>query len=952
MLRKFSFVFNHYANGVSYSLKKSTFACLFLFNLGGLLAQINLDHGTLNDAVTGELVYGAKVISNDGYISYSGMDGKFIFHLEKNRVVNIQIIHADYKKLSYAVDHNDTAPLILFLVPIIETLDEIGVKAKFADGSERQAKMLEKNSENIINVIPSKTIELLPDITTAAVLQRVSGVAMERTSTGDARYAVIRGMDQRYNYTLVNGIKIPSPDNKYRFVPMDMFPADLLERLEVVKSLTAKMEGDAIGGAMNLVMKDAPNKLTITSSASSGSNLLLLNRGYSEFDRDAIQRQSPSDQFGKDYIAKPSDFQYNSFIYHSKKYPFNGNVSFSIGNRLFKKKLGVILALSTQNLYRGANSIWIKPNNQPVPGNQPSFEDLNTRQYNTHQFRMGIHSKIDYRFNAKNKISLYNLYLQLNELQYRKTVDTSLSIGRSGTGTGNTYTLWRSRIHDQSIWNSTLQGEHTISSKLKFDWSLVNSLAKSAMPDWSEYQTVEVVGYDINGNQYATPKVLNIPFYRIWTRNSDKDLAEYVNIVYQSKIEKIPIKISIGGMHRDKHRDNQYNEWNLIPKTSSIGQPVIFDGVLSPEKFQFNGTTAAQGNPINPLIYRATEKITSSYIMLESTVKLKLHMNAGVRYEKTQQGWTTAQDPKVSYGAKGLVPYNDLLPSVNLKYVISKNKNLRMSYYAAVNRPGFFEYVPFHIFDDNFSLSGNPKLKHTTSNNYDLRYEVFSNSLNQLLLGAFYKEIINPIEMGIEFTGTSSATMKPFNYGTAKNLGGELNFAKYWGVFGVSGNYTFTHSRINTSKLFYNKNYISEKTSQIRPLQGQSPHIANFSILFKSPKLGLDAQLACVYNGRKIIMISPYKDLDYWQRGIIQLDFSVEKKLVNNLVFYLKINNILNAPVIVDILQPNIYQHGKFELPIQDRGDRVTVQKEYYGQNFNFGIRFKNSVKTKKTNKI
>jgi hypothetical protein len=242
------------------------------------------------------------------------MDGKFIFHLEKNRVVNIQIIHADYKKLSYAVDHNDTAPLILFLVPIIETLDEIGVKAKFADGSERQAKMLEKNSENIINVIPSKTIELLPDITTAAVLQRVSGVAMERTSTGDARYAVIRGMDQRYNYTLVNGIKIPSPDNKYRFVPMDMFPADLLERLEVVKSLTAKMEGDAIGGAMNLVMKDAPNKLTITSSASSGSNLLLLNRGYSEFDRDAIQRQSPSDQFGKDYIAKPSDFQYNSFI--------------------------------------------------------------------------------------------------------------------------------------------------------------------------------------------------------------------------------------------------------------------------------------------------------------------------------------------------------------------------------------------------------------------------------------------------------------------------------------------------------------------------------------------------------------------------------------------------------------------------------------------------------------
>jgi TonB-dependent receptor len=920
------------------------FLCFFFVDLS---AQIQSYRGSVRDKTSGDVIFGVKVTSEDGFISYSGMNGKFDFHHSSTDILKLHVSHSEFKTLNFSANFTDTSNVILLLMPLAESLGEIDVKAKFADGSERQAKMLEKNSENIINVIPSKTIELLPDITTAAVLQRVSGVAMERTSTGDARYAVIRGMDQRYNYTLVNGIKIPSPDNKYRFVPMDMFPSDLLDRLEVVKSLTAKMEGDAIGGAMNLVMKDAPKKLTITSSFSSGFNTLLLNRGYMEFNRHDIQYQSPSDRFGKDHIATPNDFQYNSFNYYSKKYPLNGNVSFSIGNRFLKDKLGIIISVSTQNLYRGANSVWIKPNNQPLPGNFPSFEDLYTRQYNTHQFRMGINNKIDYKFNNKNKISLYNLFLQLNELQYRKTVDTSLSIGRSGNGTGNTYTLWRSRIHDQSIYNSTLQGEHMITAKLKFDWSLVKSLAKSAMPDWSEYQTVEVVGFDINGKQYATPKVLNIPFYRIWTRNSDKDFAEYFNVNYQSKFQRIPFSISIGGMHRDKHRDNQYNEWNLIPKTSSIGQPVIFDGALSPDKFQFNGTTAAQGNPINPLIYKATEKITSTYFMIESKIQRRFHVNAGVRYEKTQQGWTTAQDPKISYGAIGLIPYNDLLPSANLKYAISKNRNIRLSYYSAVNRPGFFEYVPFHISDDNFSLSGNPKLKHTTSNNYDLRYDVFSNSLNQFLLGVFYKEIINPIEMGIEFTGTSSATMKPFNYGTAKNLGGELNFAKYWGVFGISGNYTFTHSRINTAKLFYNKNYISEKTSQIRPLQGQSPHIANFSFLIKSPKLGLDAQLACVYNGKKIIMISPYKDLDYWQRGVVQLDFSIEKAIVKDLVFYVKVNNILNAPVIVDIVQPNIYQKGKFQLPIQDRSDRVTVQKDYYGQNIIFGIRLKKQAKTK-----
>jgi len=112
---------------------------------------------------------------------------------------------------------------------------------------------------------------LLPDITAAGALQRISGVTMQRTSnSGEAQYAIIRGMDKRYNYTLVNGIKIPSPDNKNRYVPMDIFPSELLARIEVIKALTPDMEGDAIGGAMNLVLKDAPEKLLVKATVSMG----------------------------------------------------------------------------------------------------------------------------------------------------------------------------------------------------------------------------------------------------------------------------------------------------------------------------------------------------------------------------------------------------------------------------------------------------------------------------------------------------------------------------------------------------------------------------------------------------------------------------------------------------------------------------------------------------------
>ncbi|MFX6702162.1 TonB-dependent receptor plug domain-containing protein, partial [Acinetobacter baumannii] len=77
-------------------------------------------------------------------------------------------------------------------------------------------------------------------------------------------------MAPRYNNTLVNGIKIPSPDDKYRFVPMDVFPSDMLERLEVIKALTPNMEGDAIGGTMNLVMKSSPDHFLFTGNVSGG----------------------------------------------------------------------------------------------------------------------------------------------------------------------------------------------------------------------------------------------------------------------------------------------------------------------------------------------------------------------------------------------------------------------------------------------------------------------------------------------------------------------------------------------------------------------------------------------------------------------------------------------------------------------------------------------------------
>ncbi|MCW2119252.1 TonB-dependent receptor [Flavobacterium sp. 7A] len=914
---------------------------LFFFTSLHLSAQVR---GKVVDKISNEPLIGATIATLDNKSStFSGLDGSF--DLKKvpkgNNILLCKALGYDTKTITITIS-NDKVTILFDMEVTMNQLNRVTIESHSNTESAKYAIAREKKAENIINVVSAEAIKLLPDITTAGVLQRVSGVALEKSSTGDARYAIIRGMDQRYNYTLVNGIKIPSPDNKYRYVPMDMFPADLLERLEVIKALTPEMEGDAIGGVMNLVLKNAPRKLEISANVATGFSQLLADNGYTNFDKNTVNPKSPAEINGTNYIASPDDFTYKNFDYTKKQTPINTIMGFSAGNRFLKnKKLGVVVAASYQNLATGSKSIWFKPENQPQPGNIPSFNDFYSRQYNTSQTRYGVHNKIDYVINKLHKISLYNVYLKLDETQYRHTIDTSFSIGRSGVGTGNTYILNRSRIQNQSIYNSTLQGDNQLTNQLKLNWSLVYSKAKSATPDWSEYQTVHVVGHDSDGNPTATPEVLNVPFYRIWTKNTDRDYAGYLNFILEKPFFGKQTTYKFGGLYRDKLRSNNYYEYNLIPKTSSTGQPIPFDGTLTPDKFQFNGTTAAQGAAQNPLTYTATEKIFAPYAQMNIMVNSNLSILGGVRFEATQQGWQTVLDPTVTYGAKGNIKYNDILPSIHFKYSLSKKENLRASYFSAINRPGFFEYIPFRINDDNFALSGNPKLKHATSSNFDFRYEFFPKKLDQLLIGAFYKTITNPIETSIEFTGTSSATLKPLNFGTAINYGIEAAYTHYWGYIGVSGNYTYTHSAITTSKLYYNESFIAVQTTQTRPLQGQSPHIANLSLLYKNQNNGLDIQIASVYTGEKITFVSPYKDLDYWQKSRIQLDFSFEKKFTKNLSVYGKVNNLLNAVTLVEIRQPNIYRSGKFALPEQTKNDRITVQKDLYGQNYLLGLKYK-----------
>lgn len=325
----------------------------------------------------------------------------------------------------------------------------------------------------------------------------------------------------------------------------------------------------------------------------------------------------------------------------------------------------------------------------------------------------------------------------------------------------------------------------------------------------------------------------------------------------------------------------------------------------------------------------------------------KLQVLGGVRVEHTDQHYNTVMDSTFDK-RYGRIWYTDILPSIHLKYELNARQNIRLSYFRSLSRPGFFEVTPYNHQDEYYNQKGSPDLKHTTADNLDFRYEYFPTSTDQILAGVFYRRIYDPVEYGLPTRAQphEAVALMPYNFGDATNYGFEAVYTKYIGKFGINLNYTYTRSSITTSKSyrFFNtaSNADTTKTlNQTRPLQGQANNVGNMALLYKNGKLGLDIQLAFVYTGERIIQVSPYYNLDVWQRPYNQFDFSLEQRIAKRLFLYAKINNLTNSKTKVIIKQPYIKDGTPGQLSGQDDYKNIFVQSDIYKRSFLFGLRFK-----------
>ena len=901
--------------------------------------------GRAIDATTGEQLIGATVrLEQTKLNAVTGLDGSFMLRNVPDGSYQLTVSYVSYKTAVRTVLVTNTDPLTLTIAlqsADNQLLNEVVVTQKRDGFSDNTARSLERNALQVTNIVSGRTIELSPDLTVANVIQRVSGVSVERNSNGDGQYAIVRGMDKRYNYTLVNGVKIPSPDNRYRYVPLDIFPSELLERLEVYKALIPSQEGDAIGGVVNMVMRDAPNKLYVQANLATGYSGLFLNRDFTRFDTKNIASQSPYERLGNTYSANAADFNRASATYTNARPAPNLIGGFAIGNRFFGQKLGVLLAGSVQNTYRGSNSFFADGDVVDTLRGIVLTKQ-SERVYSEQQTRYGLHSKVDLRLN-RTRLQWYNAYLNLANAQIRETKTTELGIGGYDATLGNASLSYatRSRLTQQTILNSTLQGTHKLTTNLSVNWSAVYSRATNNVPDQTN---IPLLG--VRKSFVETRTTVNDGFRR-WEHNTDQDVAGYGNVVWNKPVANVPVEWMVGGLFRQKERTNFYNNYQLRPANVFAQYGTDFTA--------YNQINWVIQNPLgsvaSALNYDATEQTSAGYLQFRTTDQ-PLELVGGLRVEHTDQGYAM-KFPIGEDLPTGTQIYTDFLPSLHAR-LRRGNANFRASYFRSLNRPGFFEIVPYRIVNEEYQERGNPNLKRAIADNIDLRYELFPRPLEQFMVGVFYKHIQDPIEYTLQKDAIRGQDIyySPGNFGTARNLGIEIDAIKYVRRWGLKANYTYTNSSITTPKSKRIRNAQGDlqtiTVSQTRPLYGQSAHVANLSLLYKDANRGFDGQLAASYTGERINTVSQFVDNDLWQKGFVQMDASLEKRLgrpatdgrpTGGFILFVKAANLLNTPTEVFVKNINARNAG---VPDQNLASGQTlIRRDFYQQSYILGIRYK-----------
>lgn len=837
--------------------------------------------GTVKDAAKARSYHGAKIkIRELGLITEANRDGSFRFASIPPGTYTLEISYLGEDTVVQTVMVEDSGiARTAVVLGSGDTIDEILVRGQRS--GQASAINQQRVSDRISSIVSADAIGQFPDQNAAESLQRLPGLSIERDQ-GEGRFVGIRGIDPNLNNVTINGLNIPSPESGVRSVALDVIPSELIQTLEVSKSVTPDMDGDAIGGSVAV-------------------------KSVSAFDK-------PRDTASVTVQASQNDLRDQT----------SPKVSGTFTKKL-TPEWGVAAAISYFDRDFGSDNV-----------ESNGDDELEQRHYTITRERLGSAVNIDYRPDFNNQYFLRTLYSEFSDDEYRQanifTFDGEDSeIERES----------KDRFESQSILTLALGGEHQLKT-WQLDWQLGYAKSDEDEPNALYYlfktdnASIEsdlntrrpIVVQNAQAQDLSTYEVDEISFEDNYTKDTESsvkiDVARPMNIggyvgefkmgtKYRSREKDRDSRITIFDGDFDDVSVSQfgaatpdYSLDNFGPGLHRSAMRSFFnDNRQDLEVDTLNSEVESRG-----ATYINEEDIFAAYAMGSIDID-KLRIVAGIRYERTDfstsgmrvelvENEQTDVEEVINTPWQAERDYDHWLPSINARYLFSEKLQVRAAYTQTISRPRFEDVAAFQIIesttedDDGVFVTereaevGNPELTPYEAQNLDVSLEYYPGDIGVISAGLFYKKIDNFVVYA-DVAGTAEwegfeEVIQPINGDSADLTGIELSWVKAFNNgFIVAANATFTDSDATT---FLD----GEKFETSLP--NQSDRIGNLTVGYEANDFSV--RLATTYKSDNFEEIDG--DMLRFEDDHMQIDFMARYYINSSMQVYFNGVNLGDEP--------------------------------------------------------
>ena len=834
--------------------------------------------GSVFDSASGRPIAGAAVAINgqSSDRNITDPDGRFNLSLSPG-TYTLRFTAANYGQVDVtdvivkAGEVTEASTLLAnkSTVTSVDVVEKIGAVASTADAMLQERKL----SAVVSDSIGREELAGGTSSDAAGALQKVTGV-----SVVGAGYVYVRGLGERYSSTQLNGAAIPTTEPDKRVVPLDMFPAGLIESINIAKTYSPDLPAEFSGGLVQIKTIEFPAQKMFTVSSKLGINTVTTANDF------LTSPGSGGDfwGFGAGSRALPSLIPANARVitgqftqqqiqgfgrsfsnnWQSTKAQARPAMDWSaVGGGTFGR-FGIVGALSFSNKPQTQNELqrYIRQG-AGAPIIFTNYE--NFREY-TENARLGAVFNTAIRLTPSQKIIFRNTFTHDAEKSSREFS------GYDG-GLDSSIQAQRLRYIQRSLFSTGVEGDHSFANlhNSLIHWQFTYSNSKRDEPDLREI----IRGLLPDGRYiFNASGSSGLRFFSNLDDRIYEPQADYSVPFYKGAISGL---FKVGGRVTIRRRD--FNARRFLNSPQRITTLNLFapgNTLFGPDNIRPDGFVLTEFTRATDT-YAAEMNIYAGYAMVDLNIGPKWRIVGGLRVEDSEQNVVTFDNriPNAKPVTASL-QNRDPAPAVNVIYALSGKQNIRASYSRTLSRPDFRELSPFDFNNvlGGFVVAGNPNLKRAIVNNIDGRWEWFPGGNQLIAASVFFKKFTDPIEQTIvpsndlrqTFVNAKGARNVGFEFEYRRSLAG---FSPKLKEFSVSANLTFVDSKIDIKP-----EDATIVTSQSRPLLGQSRYIVNTQLNWQRPRWRSDAKFYANRVSRRISDVGTFGVPDIYQEGNVFLD--------------------------------------------------------------------------------